>query len=226
MWGVRISAVVLFLALLPFGGYPASLKVRGPFGGYLRKEVVSLREARFRKVVPQRYDFSCGAASLATIIKYYYGQEVSEREIVKEMLEIGDREKIRKKGFSLLDLKRYASSKGFVANGYRIKAKDLPKIKIPVIVLLNTRGYKHFVVLKGTDSNRVFLADPAVGNRSLRMEEFLKGWNGVIFVVYKKAPTTPLPLETRPKAPIMQAQWKGLMDWTGAWGSFRPPGEF
>lgn len=165
----------------------ATTTVRTNFGGTLSKKVVSVREMRFKEVVPQRYDFSCGAASLATLFKYTFGiEEADEEEIVKEMIEKGDRERIRENGFSLLDMKRHAERRGFQANGYRVQAENLPRLNIPVIALIHSKGYKHFVILKGIRDKKAYLADPASGNRAIPLETFVKSWDGVIFVVYKK----------------------------------------
>ncbi len=201
------------------------VRVRTNYTGYITKHVVSLREMRFKNIVPQRFDFSCGSASLATIFKYAYGvEEAKEIDIAKEMIEQGDQQKIREKGFSLLDMKKYAERKGFQANGYKVKAENLVKLKIPLIVLLNTKGYKHFVVLKGTKDNRAYLADPAIGNRSVSVEEFVKSWDGVVFLVYKKVEKEiALPLNTQPRAPVenvLGATEGGMRGYT------RLPGEF
>ncbi|MBI5026962.1 MAG: C39 family peptidase, partial [Nitrospirae bacterium] len=164
-----------------------TVMVRTNFGGYLSKKVVSVREMRFKDIVPQQYDFSCGAASMATIFKYLYGVEgVKEEEIVKDMIAKGDQDLIKEKGFSLLDMKKYAERHGFQANGYKVKAENLSKLRIPTIVLMNTRGYTHFVVLKGVKDGRAYLADPAAGNRAVPLEEFMESWDSVVFVVYKK----------------------------------------
>jgi predicted double-glycine peptidase len=164
-----------------------SVMVRTSQGGYIRKNVVSVKEMKFKNIVPQKYDFSCGAASLATVFKYVYGiEEMVEEKIAREMIERGDQEKIKEKGFSLLDMKKYAEAQGFQANGYKVKAENLNKLKIPVIILITTRGYKHFVVLKGIKDGRAYLADPALGNRSIPVDQFIESWDGVIFLVYKK----------------------------------------
>ena len=41
----------------------SEVRVNAGFGGYLSKDVVSIKEMRFKNVVHQQYDFSCGAAS-------------------------------------------------------------------------------------------------------------------------------------------------------------------
>jgi len=188
---MRIKTVLLFalafIALLTNEIYAATVTVRTSTGVYVTKEVTSVRELRFKDVVPQKYDFSCGAASIATILKYAFKmQDVHEEEIVNSMIENGSKELIKKKGFSLLDIKKYAERKGFSANGYKLDKEKLSHLKIPGIVLLNSKGYEHFVVLKGVKNGKVYLADPAMGNRSTPINEFLETWNGVVFAVYKK----------------------------------------
>jgi hypothetical protein len=82
------------------------------------RPVNSLLEMRHNNVVIQKWDLSCGAAALATIIKYQYGDPVSEKDIAKalmsrrEYIENPEFVKIRQ-GFSLLDLKRYVDSRGY-----------------------------------------------------------------------------------------------------------------
>jgi len=165
------------------GASASALKVRLPNGLYVTKNVMSLREARYKGLVRQRFDLSCGAASLATILRYYYQDGVDESDIIEEMLKRGDREKIAEKGFSLLDLKEYAERKSYRAGGYKAELSSLRRLKIPGIVLLDSKKYKHFVVLKGIKKDQVYLGDPASGNRSMSTKTFDEAWNGVIFLV-------------------------------------------
>jgi predicted double-glycine peptidase len=202
-----------------------SVTVRTAFGGYITKHVVSARELRYKGMVPQKYDFSCGAASMATMLKYLYDvQDVKEEEIAKEMIEKGDQKKIREKGFSLLDMKKYAERHGLQANGYKVKSENLEKLKIPAIVLLTTRGYKHFVILKGIRGQKAYLADPAIGNRSVSLNDFLKSWDGVVFLVYKKMDkelTLPLNEALRSRADnILNLQNLGFRNYIGLPGEF------
>jgi uncharacterized protein len=37
-------------------------------------------------------------------------------------------------------------------------------------------GYNHFVVFRGMRGNRVLLADPAFGNRTMLAEKFVAAW--------------------------------------------------
>lgn len=152
-------------------------------GTMVNKRVESMRELKYENLVEQQTDFSCGAASLATILKYAYGADTSEREVLKGMLNVADAEKVRKRGFSLLDLKNYVESIGLRGRGYKVENDTLGDVAIPTIVLLEIDGYKHFVVLKKASGNRVYVGDPALGNKIMDRKEFLKAWNNIIFAV-------------------------------------------
>ena len=47
---------------------------------------------------------------------------------------------------------------------------------VPLIIPINTYGYQHFVVFRGTLGNRVLLADPAFGNRTMLRSAFEDAW--------------------------------------------------
>lgn len=166
----------------------------GPRGLAIQRDVESYRDLKFQNVVRQEQDFSCGAAALATLLQYYYLDEVSEREILEAMIALGDRDLIRRQGFSMLDMQNYARSRGYQTRGYKIGASVLEQLAIPAITIVNTRGYSHFVVLKGARDGRVYLADPALGHRAMPMDEFVQSWPGaVLFVAAKRsAPFAPL----------------------------------
>ncbi|MEI6860195.1 MAG: C39 family peptidase [Shewanella sp.] len=156
--------------------------VRG-MGSY-SKEIQSIRERRFEYVIEQKTDFSCGAASLASILKFAYGMdEVTEQSVLLGMLESADIEVVKQQGFSLLDMKHFLISRKFRGRGYNINNDELKLLKIPAIVLLNDTGYHHFVVLRRVEDGLIYLGDPALGNRIMRLEEFVEKWNQVVFVV-------------------------------------------
>ncbi len=154
-----------------------------PGAGVVRKSFKSMRERRYTDMVPQKTDFSCGAASVATILKYAYGRETTEVEVLEGMLEISDRELVLKKGFSLLEIKRYVESLGMQGVGFRIAPENMDKIKVPTIALIDIKGYKHFVVLKKVRNQKAYVADPALGNSVMKLDKFAEVWNGVVFAV-------------------------------------------
>lgn len=147
--------------------------------------VENLVSLKFKKVVRQAYDLSCGAAAVATLLKYYWNEDdVTEKGIIESMVEIGDQEKIQKFGFSLLEMKRFVEKAGYVSRGFRLKNADtLARLKVPVISLISVRGYAHFVVIKSVKNGHVFIADPAFGNRVVPLQSFYDEWNKVILVV-------------------------------------------
>lgn len=151
--------------------------------GPLNVSVTSLKEARFQTVVPQRYDFSCGSAALATLLTYHYGAPVSEAQTFESMYKVGDKPKIHKEGFSLLDMKRFLESIGIKADGFEMDVDQLTEVGIPAIVLLNVGGYKHFVVVKGIRGEEIVVGDPAQGVNILRRRDFDAMWNGIAFVI-------------------------------------------
>ncbi len=153
-------------------------------GGFFSVPVVSLKEARFRAVIKQKYDFSCGAASIASLLTFHYDRPTGEEEVFRAMFEAGDEDKIRKQGFSLLDMKTYLESVGYRADGFRIPLAKLAEVAIPAIVLIQTKGYKHFVLIKGIKDGEVLVGDPALGAKIYSRSKFAKVWiNDIIFVI-------------------------------------------
>ncbi|WP_202410361.1 C39 family peptidase [Pseudomaricurvus sp. HS19] len=157
-------------------------------GGSYQFPVESYKERRFRDVIKQQYDFSCGSAALATLLTYHYQFRVNEQEVFEGMLEHADAEKVRREGFSMLDMKRYLQARGYKADGFRLTLDQLNgTVKVPAVTIINTNGYNHFVVVRGVREDRVLVADPAVGARVFTREEFEAGWNGLVFLIRSHA---------------------------------------
>lgn len=152
--------------------------------------VRSMVELRGQGVVQQRFDLSCGAAALATLLTYDLGDRVEEREIIDALLRGADADRIRERGgFSLLDLKRYAAGRGYATAGYKgIDLVTLQALGAAIVPIENPIG-AHFVVFRGVVRGRAVLADPAYGNRTLPLERFQELWSPrVAFVVRRPAP--------------------------------------
>ena len=150
----------------------------------------SLKQLRDRYLVKQALDYSCGAAALATLLIYYYGDITSEGEILtllKEQLTPEELAVKAERGFSLLDLKRVAQKRGFRAAGFKLTPEQLTRLVAPVLVFVEPQGYKHFAVLRGVQNGMVYLADPARGNLRKRIDQFAGRGNewaeGIIFVL-------------------------------------------
>jgi predicted double-glycine peptidase len=149
----------------------------------LSKPLHSWKDMKFNGLVRQRTDFSCGAAVLATVFNEAYGKHTTEEQVLVNMLKIADPAVVKEKGFSLLDMKKYVSEVGFAAEGYKVNFDALHHLKVPGIVLLDLKGYHHFVVVRKVTGNLVQLGDPALGNRLMTRGDFERAWNNVVFVI-------------------------------------------
>jgi len=150
--------------------------------------VRSLLEMREERVVMQQWDTSCGAAALATVLTYVFDDPVSEKAAAQGMLRRTDPLRVRVRGgFSLLDMKRFAESRGYEAEGYRsLSLEELLRMR-SAIVPIDERGYAHFVVVRGGSDGAIDIADPAFGNRTMSVERFARAWkDGIGFALSRK----------------------------------------
>ena len=182
--GAAALAVVMAIGAavhgLPAEAGSTSVRIAG---GLLSIPVISIREAKFKSVIQQQFDYSCGSAALATLLSFHYARPTTEAKTFEKMFEVGDQDAIRKSGFSLLDMKNYLETVDIRADGFRISLDELSEAGIPGIALIDTGGYKHFVVIKGFDGGDVLVGDPAFGMTVYTQAEFEAIWEGIIFVI-------------------------------------------
>lgn len=168
--GVR-AGEVRFDGVLPNGA---------PYTGH----VESMQESRYRYMVRQHTDYSCGAAALATILRYAYDLNVNETTVIQGMMGVANPALVRQRGFSMLDIKHYVEALGMRGHGYRVSEARLRTLRIPGLVLMNVNGFTHFVVLKQVRNQTAELTDPILGNRSIPLADFIRSWpSHVVFVV-------------------------------------------
>jgi len=174
--------------------------------------VSSFKQLRMRSVVLQRYDFSCGSAALATLLTWHYGKRLREEDVFQAMYQVGDQENIRRYGFSLLDMKSYLESIGLQADGFQVSLDKLEELSLPAIGLIEVKGYKHFVVIKGIRDGRVLFGDPARGLRAVDRRSFEAMWNGVVLLIRSDVATAQASFNpgsdwaAEGKAPLAQAR--------------------
>jgi predicted double-glycine peptidase len=112
-------AAALVVASCLFFPASASSQTREDADAQGGKKIRSLKEIRGEGVVRQRWDMSCGAAALSTLLTYEFRDNTPETAIVVWILHRVDPIKVRARGgFSLLDLKRFAQARGYRAEGY------------------------------------------------------------------------------------------------------------
>lgn len=174
--------LALLLLLYAASATAGSVFISGA-GGFYSLKVTSFKEARFRTVIKQKYDYSCGSAALATLLTYHHQDPTEEEVALEAMFKGGDQEKIRREGFSLLDMKRYLEANGYLADGYRLSLDLLAKTGYPAIALIDADGYKHFVVIKGVRRNEVLVGDPYNGIMVIPRKKFRTMWpNGIVLL--------------------------------------------
>jgi predicted double-glycine peptidase len=204
-----LFSAALCAAVLAYAGTAAAATVglhhMFPDAPASTKRVASLKELRNANVIFQTQDYSCGAAALATLLRFGYGFDLDEEKVIRGMLATADADTVAREGFSMLDMKRYAESLGLRARGFQASIDDLQRLKVPVLALLDIDGYAHFVLIRGSNDGRVRLLDPAAGARAIPLQRFRETWNGVVLAVIGP-----------------QFQQQGLLARDDAWQSLKP----
>ncbi|WP_051978586.1 C39 family peptidase [Edaphobacter aggregans] len=168
------------------------------------KKVRSMKEIRGERVVRQKWEMSCGAAALSTLLTYEFKDNTPETAIVVWILHRVDPVRVRARGgFSLLDLKRFAQARGYTAEGFTgMSMEELAAEKSSVIVPIRIKGFDHFVVVRGIADGRVDIADPGFGNITMRVDRFQTLWKeGIVFIVHP-----PSDLMMTEQKPLMSSQ--------------------
>ena len=161
------AGLLAITALLPtFANADAVVSTLSLHGRIPVQSWKTLRDAR---VVKQDMDYSCSAASLATLLNEFYGQNLTEEALLKAMNK-GD---LRA---SFDDMQRALPQFGFKAQGYAASFEQLTKLKMPVVVYLKHRKDDHFSVLRGVNESTVWLSDSSLGNRTYSKAQFLAMW--------------------------------------------------
>ena len=145
---------------------------------HVTKPIKSWIEFKNENLTRQDYDYSCGSASLSTVMKYYYDQNISEKGVLDAVLKIKGLDKDMKRelvegtALSFLDLSHYAKTIGFKAIGLALDMNALKKLKAPVILFVKIRKDEHFTVFRGIDDDNVYLSDPSFGNMKIKIAKF------------------------------------------------------
>jgi uncharacterized protein len=177
---MKPSILFAFLCALATEGTQAQIIIQTPqtTGIVAGRSWKALRDDR---VVKQDTDYSCGAASVATILHEFYGKALTEADVLKLLPEQDFEELFKAKkvpSYSFADLQAIMPQLGMKALGLAVSYEQLAKLKIPVVVHFpDIRGQGHFSVLRGISDTHVRLGDPSWGNRLMSKDQFLEIWD-------------------------------------------------
>ena len=161
-------------------------------------EGASYRSLRYTHVVGQTDWYTCGAAAVATLLTYYYGDPATEEEVLKVAIE--ETKKTGKdplNGLTALSLKRALEKRGYRVKAYRVNLEQLADYfrrgGLPVVGHV-TKPQLHFLVITGIvdppqgGPPQVLLADPSWGRWIVPLEALVteKGFSGVILLAVPK----------------------------------------
>ena len=124
-------------------------------------------------VVMQLEALECGAACL-TMIMAYYGKWVPLEQV---RYDCG----VSRDGSNAKNVLIAARNYGFEAGGYKFEPESLKKEgTFPCIVHWN---FEHFIVVNGFKGNKVYVNDPAKGFLKMSMEDFDRGFTGIVLMM-------------------------------------------
>lgn len=176
------------------GVYAISVSGCNAAGPALPTRPVSYLALRYEATVPQGFDYTCGAASVATILNYYWGSPTTEADVIDALrgrYTIAEIARRRETGLSFDDLIFAATRLGFAAQGARVRLAELPKLAGPVIVHLNKGHFQHFAVLRRVGKGVYYISDPVVGQIAMSAAEFSAQFSGNILAIWKKGASLP-----------------------------------
>lgn len=100
-------------------------------------KIQSWKELRDDSIVKQDLDYSCGAASVATLLNNFFYQNTTEEQILN-IIDKGDLKA------SFLDMQKALTTLGFQSQGLAVSYDTLRTLKIPVIVYIQHRKNRPF----------------------------------------------------------------------------------
>lgn len=122
--------------------------------------------------VLQMENTECAAASLSIVLQYY-GRYVPLSQL-RELCGVS------RDGSDAANLILAARSLGFNAKGFKKGLQALARTKPPLILFWE---FNHFLVCEGFTDDHVALNDPALGPRSVKLEEFDDSYTGIAIVL-------------------------------------------
>lgn len=153
--------------------------------------VESLQEIHNQNVIRQKFEESCGAASLATLLNLFGIQQYQEQEILKLLNQKTDM-------LSFQELQKAAMALGYDTRGFQLSREILQHTTYPLLVRIeNDPRFPHFVVIINFKGDFLKVFDPNFGEYISAKKEFYSVWDrnhtgGFALVVTNKENSKPL----------------------------------
>nr|WP_290879552.1 cysteine peptidase family C39 domain-containing protein [Helicobacter sp.] len=153
--------------------------------------VESLQENHNQNVIRQKFEESCGAASLATLLNLFGIQQYQEQEILNVLNQKTDM-------LSFQELQKAATILGYDTKGFQLSREVLQRTAYPLLVRIeNDPRFPHFVVIINFKGDFLKVLDPNFGEYISTKKEFYSIWDrnhtgGYALVVTNKENSKPL----------------------------------
>ncbi len=189
------AACLMLIASPALAQYSLRAPVRDP-AYFTQNYVWSYKDIKEYQVVMQKRDYSCGAAALATVVRYYWGDDVTEEQFLDllpklKLTEAQMKDRVEN-GLTLTDLRDMANLAKYDATMGKLEFNKLAESKVPLVVGLIVNGHEHFAVYRGTAAGWVYLADPIRGNVRVPVPLFERQWQkNAVLVVAKREGKVP-----------------------------------
>lgn len=133
-----------------------------------------------------QFDYSGGSSSMQYVFKDKFDMEFSEREIMEDLFQYGETEKIiSRRGFSLLDMKKVFVHHGFSASGYWMtpnnsvdySESELDELQsmVPFISPVSLEGGLGFIVVIKINHQNITFLHPRLGYLQVPLSELVNG---------------------------------------------------
>lgn len=133
--------------------------------------VKSLQEIHDQNVQRQKFEESCGAASLATLLNLFGIKQYQEQDILRQLNQKTDM-------LSFQELQRAAVSLGYDTRGFKLTREVLEKTSYPLLVRIeNDPRFPHFVVIINFQGDFLKVFDPNFGEYISTKKEFYSIWD-------------------------------------------------